>query len=359
MTFDRSMKLTTLVAACSISLDAQAKYFVLIPEGNFSGIDGRPFDAPCWILTPENGKQIVAELNSRQIDMVIDYEHATLFSKQTGTPAPAAGWLKQKGFTYIEGVGICSSDFEWTEEAANFVSSKKYKYISPVLLYTETTGVVTGLYNVALTNTPNLEQLQAKLAAAAQDFFTQNIDQQDSEMEELLKQIRYFLNLPLTTTAEEAVAELDKLKIILQTKTGVLIAENGQNIHDVLSKFDELKVAANSQSPDPAHFVPMAVYQEALTKANTLAVNSQEQEIERLIEAACSDGRLSGDVTVAWLKLEAKTRPDFVKSHITGLPKMAALTQQQTSTIDLNKGANGQKAQVDDLENQIAAQLGL
>ena len=106
------MKKTLLAASCSFDLSALSDHFVLIPEGVFrSELDGRPYDAPHWVLTPERGRQIVAALNQRQIDMVIDYEHATLKSKTTGEPAPAAGWLKSAGFTYIEGVGLCSTNF--------------------------------------------------------------------------------------------------------------------------------------------------------------------------------------------------------------------------------------------------------
>lgn len=99
------MKKTLLAASCSFDLSASSNHFVLIPEGIFrSEIDGRPYDAPHWELTPERGHQMVAALNQRKIDMVIDYEHATLKSKNTGEPAPAAGWLKSVGFTYIEGL---------------------------------------------------------------------------------------------------------------------------------------------------------------------------------------------------------------------------------------------------------------
>ena len=32
------------------------------------------------------------------------------------------------------------------------------------------------------------------------------------------------------------------------------------------------------------------------------------------IDAACSDGRLTGQVTIAWYKQQAETNPDFVKA---------------------------------------------
>ena len=352
------MKRTLLVAACSMSLSAQSEHFVIIPEGEFRGIDGRPFDAPAWILTPEHGREMVAVLNQRSVDLVIDYEHSTLIAKEKGEPAPAAGWLKPNGFTYVEGVGLCSTQFEWTEKAQGFIDSGEYKYISPVFFY-DTTGTILGLHSVALTNTPNLDQLpEAKLAAAAQEFLTTS---QDSEMnEDLLERLRWMLNLPISATAEEIMAELSKLTDQIAEKTGTTIAANAQNLFDAVSAIDQIKLAANSQAqPDPNKYVPMAVHKEALAQATTVTANAQAKEIDGLITAACSDGRLTGKATIDWVKEKAKTNPDFVKSYLDDLPKIAALSQQQTQT--LNIAANHQKTpvEVDATQAAIDTQFGL
>ena len=351
------MKLKTLIAACSMSLSAQSEHFVIIPEGEFRGIDGRPFDAPAWILTPERGHEIVAVLNQQHIDMVIDYEHATLKAIETGEPAPAAGWLKQNGFVYVEGVGICSTQFEWTDKAKNFIASGEYKYISPVLFYNKT-GAVIGLHSVALTNKPNLDQLpEAKLAAAAQDFLSTF---QDSEMnEELLERLRWMLNLPVSATADDIIAELNKLASQLTETTGTTVAANAQNLFDAVSAIDQIKLAANSQAqPDPNKYVPMAVHKEALAQATTVTANAQAKEIDDLILAACSDGRLTGKATVDWVKDQAKTNPDFVKSYLDDLPKIAALSQQQTQTVQI--AANHQKqGQYTPEDLEVAKQMGI
>jgi phage I-like protein len=353
------MKKTLLAASCSFDLSASSDHFVLIPEGIFrSEIDGRPYDAPHWELTPERGHQMVAALNQRKIDMVIDYEHATLKSKNTGEPAPAAGWLKSAGFTYVEGVGLCSTDFEWLDKAKAHIEAKEYKYISPVFLYSKT-GDVTTLINVALTNTPALDQLpEAKLAAAAQEYFTQNPTEQDSQMDELLEQLRWMLNLPLSATAEEITAELGKLQSQIQEKTGVAIAVNSHNLYDAIDAIDQLKIAANSQV-DPNQFVPMAVYQEAIASASSMTANAQAKEIDDLIVAACSDGRLTGEASINWIKGQAATHPDWVKTHLAGLPKIAALSQTQTSTVNLNQAGGKQIQPVDDIALNVESQLGL
>ncbi|MCL9676958.1 phage protease [Acinetobacter sp. ACZLY 512] len=354
------MKKTLLTASCAFDLSTTQNHMVLIPEGIFRGLDGRPFDAPHWNLTPERGQQMAAALNQRTIDMVIDYEHATLKAQELGAPAPASGWLKSGAFTYVSGVGLCSTQFEWTDKAKEFIASEEYKYLSPVFLYNPT-GEILGLLHVALTNTPALDQLpEAKLAAAAQDYFSQNLTQQDSEMDELLEQLRWMLNLPLSATAEEIMAELSKLQAQIKDKTGVAVAANSQNLFDAIAAIDQIKMAANSQAkPDLTQFVPMAVYQEAVAKAGNADAAIKAKEIDDLIVAACSDGRLTGEATINWVKDQAKTNPDFVKAHLEGLPKIAALTQKQTQ--QLNLAANHQQHQqpVDDITASIASQFGL
>lgn len=356
------MKKTLLAAAaCSFDLSASSNHLVLIPEGIFRANDGRPFDAPHWQLTPERGHQIVAALNQRAIDMVIDYEHATLKAQESGEPAPAAGWLKSSFFTYVDGVGLCSTQFEWLDRAQGFIESGEYKYLSPVFLYNKQ-GEVLALLNVALTNTPALDQLpEAKLAAAAQDYFTQNSTQQDSEMEELLEQLRWMLNLPLSATPEEIMAELSKLQAQIKEKTGVAVAANSQNLFDAIAVIDQIKLAANSQSTvDLSQYVPMAVYQEAVNKAGSAVADAKAKEINDLITAACSDGRLTGDATISWMKDQAQSNPDFVKAHIESLPKIAALTQRQTEQVNLaanHQQYGGQQHTPEALS--VAAQMGI
>ena len=354
------MKKTILAASCSFDLSALSDHFVLIPEGVFrSEIDGRPYDAPHWILTPERGRQIVAALNQRKIDTVIDYEHATLKSKQTGEPAPAAGWLKSAGFTYIEGVGLCSTNFEWLPKAKDHIEAKEYKYISPVFLY-DSTGAITTLINVALTNTPALDQLpEAKLAAAAQEFFAQNLPQ-DSKMDELLEQLRWMLNLPLSATAEEILAELGKLQQQIKEKTGVALAANSQNLFDAIDAIEQLKLAVNSQStPDPSKYVPIEMYNEAKAQAASVATNGQEKEIKELITAACSDGRLTGKAAIAWANDFAVRDFAGFKAHLEGIPKIAALSQRQTSSTNFAGHQQQQPSQPDDIAISIDTQLGL
>lgn len=356
------MKTRPLVAACAIALNPNpAKYLVLVPEGHFKGIDGRPFEATAkngWLLTPERGQQIVAALNQRSIDMVLDWEHATLKAQTQGTEAPAAGWCKAGAFEYVAGVGICSNDWSWTPRAAEQIAAQEYRYLSPVFLYAPN-GELLSVLHAALTNTPNLDTLpEALLAAAAQDFFAQN-PQESTSMDELLEQLRWMLNLPLSATAEEIMAELAKLQSQIQDKTGVVVAANAQNLFDLLGVV-ETKIAANSQAhPDPSKFVPIGVVSALHAQIATLSQAVKSNEVEELIVAACGDGRLLGEDMKAWATSLGESNPDALKDYLSHAPKIAALSSKQSNTVAANSQQHQQHHPTDDYEAQIAAQMGI
>ncbi|MFV5413861.1 phage protease [Acinetobacter baumannii] len=324
-----------LAALCAFDINLSADKLVLIPEGVFKGIDGRPYDAPFWRLTPENGRALAAQLNTRTIDMLIDYEHGIIAAKQEGKEAPASGWLRAGGFEYVDGVGLCSNNWSWTKKAKDYIEAEEYKYLSPFILYDET-GDVYGLINVALTNTPNIDSLPpAKLAAAAQDFLSQN--HEDSTMNEFLKLMLKKLGLAETASEQEVLAAANSVFTKLDGAFGTSVA-NDQTLDAAIDKAIEVKAAANSQAVvDPTKFVPMAVYNEAVARAGNAEAAKNTKEIDDLIAAACSEGRLTGEETIKWYKEQAKTNPDFVKTQIESLPKIAALTQKQTTTHQHNQ----------------------
>lgn len=176
-------------------------------------------------------------------------------------------------------------------------------------------------------------------------------------MDELLERLRWMLNLPVSANAEDILAELEKLKTRIEEGTDIKIAENAQNLFDAVQALTT-KVAANNQAPNPAEFVPMAVYQQAIQSSAQVIADSKKQEVEQLITAACNDGRLTGEATIAWAKELGESNPDALKAHLGGIPKIAALNQRQTSKLNL--ADNSQRPQVaDPTIASIAAQFGL
>lgn len=321
------MKKHPLVAACArdLSITADQKYLVLIPEGKFRGLDGRPFEAPEWILTPANGRLIVAALNKQAIDMVIDYEHATLIAKKTGGAAPASGWCRTGKFEYVDTIGVCSAEWEWTNKAAAYIESKEYRYLSPLLLYTPT-GEVVGLLNAALTNMPCLDVLPEVLLAAASHLFVQPTEESTVDKEQLAA-----LGLPEDATKAQ-----------------------------ILAKIAELNTAAlNRQTPaepDPSKYVPINMYNASQAKVVELSGEVKTKEADDLITAALSDGRLLGDDAEKWARDFASRDFDGFKKHIEAAPKVAALSQQQSRQTQQQPA---QPNSLDDVTASIAAQMGV
>lgn len=98
----------------------------------------------------DNPSKYVAKLNASRVDIVVDYEHSTALLK--GQKAPAAGWLKD----FKENDGEVWGRVEWTEEAAQLLSKKHYRYISPHFTHDEIDGQVLNLWSVGLVNSPAL-----------------------------------------------------------------------------------------------------------------------------------------------------------------------------------------------------------
>jgi phage I-like protein len=101
------------------------------------------------------------------------------------------------------------------------------------------------------------------------------------------------------------------------------------------------------------------MYNEAKAQAASVATNGQEKEIKELITAACSDGRLTGNAAIAWANDFAVRDFAGFKAHLEGIPKIAALSQRQTSSTNFAGQQQQQPSQPDDIAISIDTQLGL
>ena len=139
--------------------------FRLVPAGRFRANDGRPHGISGWLMDGDSARRIIAELSARKNDLLIDYEHQSLRTQETGKPAPAAGWFKQ--LAWREGDGLYITDARWTRNAAAMLSAQEYRYISPVFHFDDVTGRVLSIVGAAVTNTPGLDGLTDLVALKA------------------------------------------------------------------------------------------------------------------------------------------------------------------------------------------------
>ncbi len=143
----------------------------LFPDGEFAARDGRPAtveksETITWRMDANIAATLIAQVQTRETPLCIDYEHHTLTAKDKGHKALAAGWIES--LTYVPGQGLFAK-VAWTDTARQHIQAGEYRYVSPLFSFDLATGAVQYLMNAALTNNPALDGL---LAVAA----SQNLD---------------------------------------------------------------------------------------------------------------------------------------------------------------------------------------
>lgn len=346
------------VAALSVELTAGAtdngappKAFRLLPYGRFKAADGsgRPAGIPeGWLLDRDSAVAIAAAFNGRSDARVIDYEHQTLNAEKNGKPAPAAGWI---GALEARDDGLYAVDVEWTAAAAEMIAAKEYRFISPVFPYDRKTGQVLAVAHAALTNFAGIDGLTDLAALAAK--FSEVQPQETSMNEELLEQLRWLLNMPVGTQAEEIVAQLQKL--IDQLKAGPVQAAASFDLAAYLSsqgaELAALK-AETGKAPDPARFVPMAQHAEVQNTLAALTAKVETAERDGLMTAALGDGRILPAQEAYW-----RAQPIVaLKSWLDVAQPVAALAGMQNGG---HAPAAGNGTQLTDAQLAVCRQMGV
>lgn len=314
------------------------EWYHVVPAGEFRGRDGR---GPYRLLAPGDVVEAFAAWGG---DLCVDYEHQTLTAAEKAGPVPAAGWVKA---VEAREDGIWAR-IEWTETAAAALKAKEYRYLSPVFDYVPATGEVRVLKMVALTNIPNLH-----LQAAA--------SRQGDVMNELMERLCYMLNLPLTTTAEEMAAQLDKLKAMLANVEATALASAELAKAVGLAPDTSLATVAQSvqaklaQGPDPAKFVPKDQYDQVAHSLAELQGTTKAAETSRLVEEAMSAGKVPPALK-AWATQYATTDPEGFKKYVESAPVIAGAAHAAGSP---SGQAPGEPQTLNPEEESVAHALGL
>lgn len=126
------------------------------------GVSGKWDGHPTGTFTMNEAvfMQMIANYEASTIDIVVDYEHATLW----GGEAPAAGWIKKIPVSLKVENGEFFAKIAWTEKAKSHIMAGEYRYLSPVfapntIAQSDGSDIGWTLHSVALTNKPFLEEL--------------------------------------------------------------------------------------------------------------------------------------------------------------------------------------------------------
>ena len=308
-------KTKLVLAAASFAVSATDGRIQLLPYGEFRAVDGRPYDAPAWYLTEANGRDVADLANQSRTQLVVDYEHQTLYKEQNGQPAPAAGWMRWVEFT-PKGL---FADVEWTDKAAALIRNREYRYISAVFAY-DTQGYVRKLLHAALTNSPALEGMDEALAAANMIF---NPNKDDDTMIKLLQQL---FGLP---EADEAAltAALTAL-VAAKPQNAALSADVFAQLAEKDTQIAALTAQKQPAQPDLTQYAPVSLVQQlqsqiaALTAQREAAVVNVSSGLAIVPKETCAVQNATGGLNTAALTAEEKaaakmlgmTDAEFIKS---------------------------------------------
>lgn len=323
------------LAACAIAVTPSGE-IQLFPAGEFRANDGRPKDAPHWLINAELAAAIISDFESRQNKTVIDYEHQTILTAQNGQPAPAAAWFSKLEW---RDSGLYAVDVEWTERATDMIEGGEYRYISPVFTYDKKTGAIKSLLNAALTNNPALDGMDA---VAANQYF-QSLNQHHEEnscMDKLLEQLRWALNMPVTATAEELSAQfqkaIDQIKAAATSAASVPGFDIAALVKSQANQIATLTAAASN--PDPAKFVAVSTMQALQNENAALRSEITSRDVDDVVEVALSSGKLL-PAQEDWARQHGTENLASLKKYLETAQPIAALTKTQTGGAPPEGGA--------------------
>jgi phage I-like protein len=274
--------------------------FQLLPEGKIE-ING---EEPIY-LDAAAAQEIIAYFKQRGLDMVIDYEHQTLSDVQ----APAAGWAKDLLWKGKEGLWV--SMREWTKKATDYLNNKEYRYFSPVMIIRASDRKIIRIINVALTNTPainNLEPIVAKL-----NF--EQIDKEDLNMKKLKELLGLAADAAEEKVTEAVIVLVNKLKVF-ETAAPVIACKE---LLDALGakaeagKDEVIQIVASLKAPgDVAKELSMKV---AALSTELAAIKQND-----LVTLALKDGKTSPEELDKWGRDLALKNPESFKTIVLSRP---------------------------------------
>jgi len=109
-------------------------------------------------------KSVMAEYEAHGIDLMVDYDHASLDTASAQDPAKAgraAAWFALE----VRGGELWAVNVRWTPAAAQALAAKEWRFMSPAF-GVDQDNRITSLLNVAITNLPATRRLEPLMAAS-------------------------------------------------------------------------------------------------------------------------------------------------------------------------------------------------
>jgi phage I-like protein len=310
--------------------------FQVLPEGKIE-ING---DKPAY-LDEQGANAIIAAFSARGNDMVVDYEHQTLADVQ----APAAGWIKNLTWKGKNGLWAV---VDWTKKAKDYLDNREYKYFSPVMALRAGDRKIIQLINVALTNTPKINNLNPIVAKLNHES-NNKLKKEESSMDKVKKLLGLAADAAEDKVNEAVEILINKVKT-LETATPVIACKE---VLDALGakteagKDEVIAIVASLKAPaDVAKTLSLEVA--------ALKTKIADMEQTDLVTLALKEGKTSPDELAKWGNDLAKKNPESFKSIVLSRPVGSVIP---VTEIVVAKDQN--TAVSDDLQKSVNKMMGI
>lgn len=334
------MSAFTFHAMSAQPLATGGTWMMLLPAGKAAPRDGRgPF-----IVGGRAEMQAIVERTRRyhgSTDIVVDYDHQSYHLDKTGVSARASGWIKE---LEIRDDGIYGR-IEWTAAAAAAIKAGEYRYLSPVFPLTKD-GRVVMILNVALTNSPALEMEAVAASAALPNAAVLNALMQvekaamDPNETETIRKLAAMLGMAGDSAADAVQAKLAEVMALAKTLPAMA------------------SIATMSAEPDPAAYVPMAVFQATAAELNKVRQGTTKEAAERHVDAHIKTGRVAPFMREWAIGLCTVNMPAFDAFAANVGPSFTSILESQFKGRDIPGAGNHAGALTAD-ELAVCSTLGI
>lgn len=149
------------------------------------------------------------------------------------------------------------------------------------------------------------------------------------DIEELLNQLRWMLNLPITAGVEDVTAELQKAIALIKGGQADTAAASFNLVEFLTGKDGEI-AALKAASPDLSKFVPVETMTDLRNQVATLSAQLNGKTVDDLVGAALTDGRLL-PAQESWARDLGKTNLAALTGYLDTAQPIAALSGTQTN----------------------------
>ena len=199
------------------------------------------------------------------------------------------------------------------------IRAGEYRYVSPVFAHHKSTGRITAIHHVALTNTPALPDIPAVARRRFDEEETMPLekllallglgeDADERAAEEALAALK-------ADAAKEALAAVAKAAGLPEDADGTAVAEGVAALR--------AKPADAGQDPDPNKWAPRAEFDAVARRLAALETSTSEAKAQAAVDAAVEAGKVT-PASCDWALAYATQDPDGFARFAAATPTLLA-----------------------------------